>query len=142
MAFAAAQGKPDELLVVTVIITVFPTSPFLGVYVNVNGDVLFEAGFTEPSPFSVIVTFVARPPKVLPLTVTGVVRHVLPLMLLSTTVGPFTHPVTCPNPLIEINKIRLTKRKTLVSLNTIILLLKYPNTSISFTRSVDTIIVP
>ena len=50
------------------------------------------AGFTVPAPFSVIVTLVALPPKVLPLTVTGVVPHVLPLMLLSVTVGGFTHP--------------------------------------------------
>ena len=30
--------------------------------------------------------------KTFPLTVTGVVPHVLPFMLLSVRVGPFTHP--------------------------------------------------
>ena len=110
MAFAAVQG-PDGSLVVNVIITVFPTSPLFGVYVNVNGDVVVEAGLTEPKPFFVIVTFVALPPKVLPVTVTIVMPHVLPLVLLRVTVGGFTH---CPNPFIEIIKKRLTKSKILV----------------------------
>jgi hypothetical protein len=91
--------------------TFFPISLLFGVYVNVNGDIDEVTGVTEPSPFSVIVTLVVPPPKVLPLTVTGVVAHVLPLVLLSETVGGFTH---CPDTSDEINKKRLTKRKTLV----------------------------
>jgi hypothetical protein len=55
--------------------------------VNANGLALDVAGLTVPAPFSDIVTLVALPPKVFPLTVTGVVPHVLPLMLLSVTVG-------------------------------------------------------
>ena len=51
-----------------------------------------EAGFTDPEPFSVIVTLVAPPLKVLPLTVTGVVPHALPLVLLKVTAGGFAHP--------------------------------------------------
>jgi hypothetical protein len=82
-------------------------SAFLGVYVNVNGDFEAEFGLTEPEPFSVIVTFVALPPKVLPVTVTGVVVHVLPSVLLSVRVGGFTH---CPDNSIEINKKMPTKR--------------------------------
>jgi len=54
--------------------------------------VVVDAGLTVPVPFSVIVTPVALPPKVLPLTVTGVVPHVFPLMLLSASVGGFVHP--------------------------------------------------
>lgn len=38
-----------------------------------------DDGFKVPVPFEVIVTLVAVPPKVLPLTVTGVVLQVLPL---------------------------------------------------------------
>lgn len=51
-----------------------------------------DAGLTVPEPFSVIVIPVALPPKVLPLTVTGVIPHVLPLMLLNVNVGGFIHP--------------------------------------------------
>jgi hypothetical protein len=47
---------------------------------------------TDPAPFSVIVTLVALPPKVFPLTETDVVPQVLPEMLLSITVGGFAHP--------------------------------------------------
>ena len=46
-----------------------------------------EAGLTVPAPFSVIVTLVALPPKVLPLTVTGVEPQVFPMVLLKETVG-------------------------------------------------------
>jgi hypothetical protein len=59
---------------------------------NANGCVPVVPGLTVPAPFFVIVTPVALPPKVLPLTVTGVVPHVLPLMLLSATAGGFTQP--------------------------------------------------
>jgi hypothetical protein len=38
------------------------------------------------------VTAVALPPKVLPLTVTAEVPHVLPLILLSDTMGGLTQP--------------------------------------------------
>jgi len=91
VSFAAVQGLPNGLLVVTVIKTLFPMSLLFGVYVNANGDFDAELGLTEPEPFSVIVTFVALPPNVLSLTVTGVVPHVLPLGLLKVTVGGFTH---------------------------------------------------
>jgi hypothetical protein len=39
-----------------------------------------------------MVTLVALPPKVLPVTVTAVVPQVLPVMLLSATVGGLIHP--------------------------------------------------
>ena len=78
---------------------------------NENGDFDTEAGLTEPEPFSVIVTFLAPPPKVFPLIVKAVRPHVLPLRLLKVTVGGFEH---CPNTFIEINKKTLTKRKALV----------------------------
>jgi hypothetical protein len=123
VAFAAAHGQPDGLLLVTVIMTVFPISLLLGVYINVKGVLFAEAGVTEPLPFSVIVTFVALPPKVLSPTVTGVMPQMLPLLLLSLTVGPFTHPVPCPNAFIEINKIIPAKRKTLVSRYSLIILM-------------------
>jgi hypothetical protein len=51
-----------------------------------------EPGLTLPAPFSVIVTLVALPPNVLPLTVTGDVPQVLPEVLLRWSVGPFTQP--------------------------------------------------
>jgi len=63
----------------------------LGVYVNVNGDFVDDVGLTEPEPFSVIVTFVALPPKVLAATVTAVRPHLFPEVLLSDTVGLFKH---------------------------------------------------
>ena len=91
MAIAGAHGNPDGLSVVTVIITVLPASPAAGVYVNAKGDVPVVAGLTAPAPFFVIVTNVALP-KVLPLTVTGVMPQVFPLILLSESDGPFTHP--------------------------------------------------
>jgi hypothetical protein len=59
--------------------------------VNENGDVFADVGLTEPAPFSLIVTVVALPPKILPLTVNGVVPHALPLRELRVTVGGFTH---------------------------------------------------
>jgi hypothetical protein len=60
--------------------------------VNENGFVPVVNGLTVPAPFSVIVTLVALPPKVLALIVTAVVPHVLPLLLLSETDGGFAHP--------------------------------------------------
>ena len=86
------QGVPSGLLVVTVIVTVLPASEAVGVYTKTNGVVLVEAGVTEPSPFSVMVTPVALPPKVLLLTAIAVVQHVLPVVLLSVTVGGLIHP--------------------------------------------------
>jgi hypothetical protein len=68
------------------------------------------AGLTEPAPFSVIVTFFALPPKVLPDKVTGVKLQIPPEVLLSVTVGLFTH---CPDTSIEINKKMQTKREIL-----------------------------
>ena len=61
-------------------------------YVNENGEAVALAGFTVPAPFSLIVTCVALPPKVLFVIVTAVVPHVDPLVLLNVTVGPLTHP--------------------------------------------------
>ena len=92
VADAGVQGVPRGLLVVTVIVTVLPASKAVGVYTKENGVVLVEAGITEPSPFSVIVTPVALPPNVLPLTVIAAVSHVLPAVLLSVTAGGLTHP--------------------------------------------------
>ena len=86
------QGTPSGLFVVTVIVIVFPASEAAGVYVKENGETEAETGLTDPAPFSVIVTLVALPPKVLPEIVTGVVPHVLPLMLLSVTKGESAHP--------------------------------------------------
>ena len=57
-----------------------------------KGEVVEDAGVTDPPPFSVIVTVVALPPKVLPVTVTAVVPQVLPAMADSTTSGGLTHP--------------------------------------------------
>ena len=111
VAFASEQCFPRGLLVVTVIMTFFPKSPLLGVYVNENGDFVAEVGLTEPAPFSVIVTWVALPPKKLLDTVTAVVPHVLLLFMLSETVGGFTH---CPGVSIEVNKNRPVKIDTLV----------------------------
>ena len=50
-----------------------------------------EEGETEPAPFSVIVTVVALA-KTLPVTVTGVIPQVFPLVLLRVRDGPFTQP--------------------------------------------------
>ena len=86
------QGDPNGLLVVTVMITVLPLSPAAGVYVNENGEAVTDDGFTDPAPFSVIVTLVALPPKVLSETVTGAVPHVLPLSELRIRRGGFIHP--------------------------------------------------
>ena len=79
-------------MVVTVMVTVVPASPAAGVYVNENGDVDEFTGLTVPAPFSVIVTLVALPPKVLFVTVTGEVPQVEPLELPRVKVGPLTHP--------------------------------------------------
>jgi len=91
VAVAAAQGDPSGLSVVTVIVTALPASPAAGVYVKANGDVPAVAGVTDPAPFSVIVTVVALT-KVLPITVTGAVPQVEPLMLLRVSAGALTHP--------------------------------------------------
>jgi hypothetical protein len=60
--------------------------------VNEKGVTEELPGVTVPAPFSVIVTCVALPPKVLPLTVTGVVPQVLPALLLNDKVGGLAHP--------------------------------------------------
>jgi hypothetical protein len=103
VAFAALQGGPEGLLVVTVMVTVFPMSADTGVYVNENGERPDEEGLTAPDPFSFIVTAVALPPNIFPETVTGVLLHVLPLVELRLTVGPFIQAF-CPEPVNEINK--------------------------------------
>ena len=50
-----------------------------------------DGGFTVPVPSVVIVTPVASPPKVFPVTVTGVVPHVVPLLPDNVTIGGFKH---------------------------------------------------
>ena len=59
---------------------------------NEKGFVVEDTGLTDPAPFSVIVTLVALPPNVLPLTVTGVTPHVEPLIPPKVTLGGFAHP--------------------------------------------------
>ena len=120
VALDSLQGYPDGLLVVTVITIMFPISFLPGVYVNENGDSDTVAGLTEPSPFSVILTCVALPPKTLPLIVTGVVPHVLPVLLLRVTTGSLTHSGVCPNPLIGVNKKREIRIKDPVNLSSLI----------------------
>ena len=51
-----------------------------------------EAGLTEPAPFSIIVTLVALPLKVLFSTVTGIRPQVLPLVAERVTTGASKHP--------------------------------------------------
>jgi hypothetical protein len=92
VATASAHGDFRGLLVVTVIITVLPISCTAGAYVNEKGDELAVDGLTVPEPFSVIVTFVAEPPKILPLTIMGVPPQMFPLVLLKVTVGELMHP--------------------------------------------------
>jgi hypothetical protein len=91
-AVAALQGTPSGLLVVTVIVTILPASPAAGVYWKEKGDTLVEEVNKVPEPLPVIITLVALPPKVLPLTVTAAVPHVLPLVLFRVKVGGFAHP--------------------------------------------------
>ena len=98
-------------MVVTVITTDLPRSPFFGVYVNEKGDVEAEPRLNVPLPFEVNVTLVAVPPKVFPDKVTGLIPHIVPAELLSVTVGAFTH---CPNATVEKKIKRNTKRKALV----------------------------
>jgi hypothetical protein len=64
----------------------------VGVYVKANGDTIDDTGFTVPAPLSVMVTLVAVPPKVLPLTVTGAIPQVLPVKLPSVSAGGLIHP--------------------------------------------------
>jgi len=72
VAFAALQGDPAGLFVVTVIVTILPKSLLTGVYVKTNGEDVAAEGTRVPCPLSEIVTAVALPLNVLPLTVTGV----------------------------------------------------------------------
>jgi len=68
--------------------------------VNVNGDAVITEGLTVPPPFSVILTVVALPLKVLPLTETIAVPQVVPTGLLRTITGRLVQPhetvKTCP----------------------------------------------
>jgi len=111
MAVLASHGVPSGLFVVMVIMTVLSASPAAGVYVKSKGDEFAKEGFTEPEPFSVIVTFVALPPKVLPATVTGVVvPHKLLPELLNVTDGPFIqlHNTEKPAPVVVHPKLFIT----------------------------------
>ena len=57
-----------------------------------KGEVVEETGLTVPAPFSIIVTLVALPPNIFPLTVTGEIPQVLPLVDVSDNVGGLAHP--------------------------------------------------
>lgn len=57
-----------------------------------KGEAEEDAGVTVPPPLSVIVTLVALPPKVFPLTVTAATPHVLPEEAAKVTSGGLTHP--------------------------------------------------
>ena len=59
---------------------------------NEKGEVVEEAGLIVPDPFSMIVTLVALPPNIFPLTVTGEIPQVLPLIDVSDSVGGLAHP--------------------------------------------------
>jgi len=113
VAMTAEQGNPEGLFVVTVIVTVFPISAFLGVYVNANGDFFEETGLTDPDPSSLIVTLVALPPKILPLIVMGAVPQVLPRLLLNNNVGGFLQSEDCPEPITKLNRKRRTRKISL-----------------------------
>ena len=78
-----------------------------------KGDFIAEVGLTEPAPFSVIVTFVALPPKTLPLKIKGVTLQLLPEVPAKVTVGGLTH---CASAFSEIPQKRHTKYKALVIL--------------------------
>jgi hypothetical protein len=67
---------------------------------------MVKDGVRVPVPFSVKLTLVAQPLKVLPLIVMAVVPQVVPVVLVSVMTED------CPFPCIEINKIKLTKRRT------------------------------
>jgi hypothetical protein len=56
-----------------------------------------DKGVTTPPPFSVIVTLVALPPKVLPLTVTAMMPHVLPAVDPSVRSGGLIQPQLTEN---------------------------------------------
>jgi hypothetical protein len=87
--------------------------------VKENGEVFEEVGLTVPPPSSLMVTFVALPPKVLSETVTAVVPHVLPDVLLSVTVGGSVH---CPKAVAEIYKRKITEGKAFIKIDSLIFL--------------------
>ena len=74
------------------IVIVFPPSLAAGVYVKANGEVVTDVWSKVPGPFEVIVTEVALPPKLFPLTVTAVVPHVVPPVAPIVSVGALTQP--------------------------------------------------
>jgi hypothetical protein len=86
------RASPSGLFVAAIMVIVLSPSDNAGVYANEKGDVLAEEGTRVPAPLWVRVTLVALPPKLLPVTVTGVIPQVLPVRLLRVTVGPFIHP--------------------------------------------------
>jgi hypothetical protein len=77
----------------------------------VNGEVVAEVGETVPLPFSVIVTLVALPPKVFPVTENTATPHVVPVVPLSLRVGLLTH---CPDSNDEIIRKAITNDDTLL----------------------------
>lgn len=77
---------------VTVIVTIFPASPAAGVYVKLNGEELALPGFTLPKPLWLRLTAVALPPKVLALTVIGVMPQVDPAFEPRVTTGLLAQP--------------------------------------------------
>ena len=102
-ASAASQGSPSGLFVVIVIITVLPISDAAGTYAKSNGVVFVETGMTVPPPFSEIVTPVALPLNLLPVTVIIAVPQVLPVMLLRVRAGGFAQPhdISKEGPVVE-----------------------------------------
>jgi hypothetical protein len=75
VADAGEQGLPKGLFVVAVIVTVLFTSPAAGVYVKLNGELPKDDVVKLPAPFSLKVTLVADPPKLLLGTTIGVNPH-------------------------------------------------------------------
>ena len=70
---------------------------------KLNGDTVAETGVTDPPPFSEIVTLVALPPKVFPVTVIGVIPQVLPDVAPRVSSGGVTQPQLTENsgPVVE-----------------------------------------
>jgi hypothetical protein len=88
---------PKGLFVVSVIITFLPPSDAAGVYVKEKGDADTDAGVNIPAPSELRVAPVAEPLNVFPVTVTGVVPQVLPVVLLSVRAGGLAQPQETEN---------------------------------------------
>ena len=88
---SATQGEPLGLFVVTVTVIVLPASAATGVYSIVNGFMFAVLLVKLPPalPLKAMLTDVAEPPKVLPVTVTFAVPHVDSVLFVKLTVGGF-----------------------------------------------------